>query len=232
MKTTPFIDKLNTDDPYDKTIILTFPGQAVCIYSLIEARILYASGWKEVLGYEDTEINIRLILQAANKGFSQSLNELNKRAWLFLCSKKERLEEYAIAYKLQCTHKDGSIVSVFSSIAVFKTDDGKIEQIIGLAQKIPFIKRRKLTPFICYGPKKEEFEKSLSKEVFYDFSITKKEKQALKLASNGYAFKEIAHELGVTKSAVEKRIIPMYKRYRVKSLSHLISFAYENNLLP
>ena len=45
-------------------------------------------------------------------------------------------------------------------------------------------------------------------------------------------FKEIAERLNVSQSAIEKRIIPLYKRFNVKSLPHLISFAYDNNILP
>ena len=51
------------------------------------------------------------------------------------------------------------------------------------------------------------------------------------MASKGFAFKEIAEKLNVSASAIEKRIIPLYKRFNVKSLPHLISFAYDNHIL-
>ena len=52
------------------------------------------------------------------------------------------------------------------------------------------------------------------------------------MLAQGRSFKEIAHELNVTQSAIEKRIIPLYKRFDVKSLTHLVTFAYENHILP
>jgi len=50
--------------------------------------------------------------------------------------------------------------------------------------------------------------------------------------AQGYSFKEIAHHFNVSSSAIEKRILPLYKRFNVRSLSHLITFAYENHILP
>jgi DNA-binding NarL/FixJ family response regulator len=58
-----------------------------------------------------------------------------------------------------------------------------------------------------------------------------KEREALTFAANGLTFKEIADALCVTHSAIKKRIVPMYKRFDVKSLAHLVSFAHQNHLL-
>ena len=50
-------------------------------------------------------------------------------------------------------------------------------------------------------------------------------------SSKSYNYKQIAEKLNVSASAIEKRIIPLYKRFNVKSLPHLISFAYDNHIL-
>ncbi|MDE3214048.1 MAG: helix-turn-helix transcriptional regulator, partial [Bacteroidota bacterium] len=54
---------------------------------------------------------------------------------------------------------------------------------------------------------------------------------ALAMVAKGYSFKEIARHFKVSQSAIEKRIFPLYKRFNVKSLTHLISFAYDNHIL-
>ena len=86
--------------------------------------------------------------------------------------------------------------------------------------------------YAAYGPEKEKFEEELNKVLFSHLAISNKEKEALSLVAKGYSFKEIAHELKVSHSAIEKRIIPLYKRFDVKSLTHLVSFAYDNFILP
>ena len=83
----------------------------------------------------------------------------------------------------------------------------------------------------AFGPETSGFEETLNNQLFNELGISRKEKEALELASKGYAFKEIANKLNVSQSAIEKRIFPLYKRFNVKSLPHLISFAYDNHIL-
>jgi DNA-binding CsgD family transcriptional regulator len=91
----------------------------------------------------------------------------------------------------------------------------------------------KVMRYAAYGPEKYEFEENLNKKLFnYNHqAMSDKEKEALGLAADGYTFKEIADRLKISVSAVEKRIIPMYKRFEVKSLPHLVSFAKDNHIL-
>lgn len=217
---------------YFKKIIPKFPNQAVYIYSFKEQKMIYAEGWKEVLGYDDTEINMLLMVNSAVPKYAKSLNELNNKAWAFLNTKKDRLEEYSYTFEIQRFHKNGSVVPIFSRTGIYKSVNGEIDQVIGISQVVPSLKFGEVMQFATYGPDKEDFEKSLNKNLFHNFAISKKEKEALQLASKGFAFKEIATKLNVSHSAVEKRIIPMYKRFGVKSLPHLISFAYDNHILP
>jgi DNA-binding CsgD family transcriptional regulator len=71
----------------------------------------------------------------------------------------------------------------------------------------------------------------LNKVLFQYCAISTKEKEALELVSMGYSYKEIADQFNVT-NRQSKRILPLYKRFDVKSLAHLIRFAYENHILP
>lgn len=226
------IDIYSEQYKYFEKIVPKFPNQAVYIYSFSEQKMLYASGWNQVLGYDDTEINMLLLVNSAVPEYSQSLNELNNKAWYFLSTKSENLEEYSFTFEIQRFHKNGKAIPIFATVRVYKSVNGKIDQIIGVSQVVPSLKFGKVMQFATYGPEKEEFEESLNKEIFKHFAISRKEKEALQLASKGFAFKEIAEKLHVSHSAIEKRIIPMYKRFGVKSLTHLISFAYDNHILP
>ena len=86
--------------------------------------------------------------------------------------------------------------------------------------------------YAAYGPDKDEFEEELNKTLFYKYAISNKEKEALGLVAKGYSFKEIASLLNVSSSAIEKRILPLYKRFNVRGVAHLVSFAYDNFILP
>lgn len=208
-----------------------FLGQASYIYSFEKNRMLYACGWEELLGYKDDEITLLKIVSSTSKRHFNFSNELNDKALRFLKNTKEDLEKYSFTIEVEKTHKDGSIVPLFSRVGIYKSHQGNITEVIGISQKIHARKLGDVMQYAAFGPEKSKFEETLNSQLFNSLGISRKEKEALELASKGYAFKEIAHLLKVSQSAIEKRILPMYKRFNVKSLPHLISYAYDNNIL-
>ncbi len=116
-------------------------------------------------------------------------------------------------------------------MGVFGIELGRMTAIVGRSQVNRSIALGNVMRYEAYGPEKSEFEEELNKQLFNYYAISRKEKEALALAAKGFSFKEIAKHFNVTQSAIEKRIIPMYKRFNVKSLTHLISFAYDNHIL-
>ncbi len=212
--------------------ILRFPDEAVYIYSFKLNRMIYAAGWEEVLGYRDEEINMLTIVSITSPEYAPFSNELNDKALRFIQSKTERLEEYSFTIELKKIHKDGHPVPLISRVGVFKSEGGHVTEIIGRSQVNTSIKFGKVMQYAAYGPEKSKFEEELNKVLFRHHAISSKEKEALSLVSQGYSFKEIAGQFRVSQSAIEKRIFPLYKRFEVKSLTHLVSFAYDNHILP
>lgn len=215
-----------------KEIIPKFPEEAVYIYSFKQNRMIYADGWEEVLGYKDDEINMLTIVSITTPEYAHFSNELNDKALRFIMSKTEDLEKYSFTIELKKIHKNGTHIPLISRVGVFKAENGKVIEIIGRSQINRSINFGKVMHYAAYGPEKSEFEEELNKVLFQHYAISKKEKEALALVAKGYSFKQIASEFNVSQSAIEKRILPMYKRFDVKSLTHLVSFSYENHILP
>lgn len=215
-----------------KKSIPKFPEEAVYIYSFKENRMIYADGWEELLGYRDDEINLLTIVSITTPEYAEFSKELNDKALIFLHSITEDLEKYSFTLELKKIHKNGNHIPLISRVGVFKSENGKIVEIIGRSQINKSINFGKILRYAGYGPEKSQFEEELNKALFQHFAISRKEKEALDLISKGYTFKEIAYQLNVSSSAIEKRILPMYKRFDVKSLTHLVTFAFENHILP
>lgn len=229
-----------SDIPYDaddfvfeeyKNKVQSFIGQAVYIYSFEKNRMLYAAGWEDLLGYKSEEITLFKIVSITSKRHFNFSNELNDKALQFLLATKKDLEEYSFTIEVEKMHKNGSIIPLFSRVGVFKSKNGKILEIIGISEKIHSRKLGNIMQYAAFGPKLSGFEESLNKQLFNQLAISSKEIEVLKLAAKGYTFKEIGCELNVSQSAIEKRIYPLYKRFDVKSLPHLISFAHDNHIL-
>ena len=214
-----------------KKTMKTYKNQAVYIYSFKEGKMLYTSGYFDLLGYKDEDMNMLLFVSLTSKKYSEFSNELNDKALLFLSKTTENLEKYSFTIELEKTHKNGSNIPIFSRVSVFKASNGVVEQIIGVSEVIDSLRLGDIMQYAAYGPDKTYFEATLNKDLFNYFAISRKEKEALQLASEGFCFKEIADKLNVSNSAIEKRIIPMYKRFNVNSLTHLVGFAYRNNIL-
>jgi DNA-binding CsgD family transcriptional regulator len=123
-------------------------------------------------------------------------------------------------------------VPITARVGVLESYQGKMVSIIGRFQINHNIRFGKVMRYSAYGPEKAQFEEELNKTLFYNYAISGKEKEALSLVAKGMSFKEIAALFNVSPSAIEKRILPMYKRFNVKSLTHLVSFAYDNFILP
>lgn len=215
-----------------KQTIRRFPDEAIYIYSFKENRMMYADGWEPLLGYRDDEITMMTIVNITAPEYAPFSNELNDKALMFLHNKTKDLEKYSFTIELKKIHKDGTHVPLISKVGVFATEEGRVTAIIGHSQKNESIQLGNVMRYAAYGPEKSAFEEELNKQLFRHYAISEKEKEALSLVAEGFSFKEIAARFGVSQSAIEKRIIPMYKRFEVKSLTHLISFAYANHILP
>jgi DNA-binding CsgD family transcriptional regulator len=222
-----------SDDFYKeyKEKITQFVGQAVYIYSFEKNRMLFANGWEEMLGYKDEEITLLKIISSTSKRHSNFSNELNDKGLKYLKGIKEDLNKYSFTIEVEKIHENGEIIPIFSRVGVYKSKDGKILELIGISEKIHSRKLGNIMQYAAFGPETSRFEETLNEQLFNQLAISRKEKEALELAAEGYAFKEIAEKLNVSRSAIEKRMIPLYKRFNVKSLPHLISFAYDNYIL-
>ena len=216
---------------YFRKTIPRFPEEAVYIYSFKESRMIYADGWEEILGYKDEEITMLTIVSITTPEYAPFSNELNDKALRFINSVSADLEKYSFTIELKKIHKDGSHVPLISKVGVFSSEGGMVTAIIGRSQINRSINLGSIMRYAAYGPDKSEFEEELNKQLFNHYAISHKEKEALAMVAQGYSFKEIASHFHVSQSAIEKRIIPMYKRFNVKSLTHLISFAYDNHIL-
>jgi DNA-binding CsgD family transcriptional regulator len=215
-----------------KKVIKRFPEEAIYIYSMKENRMLFTAGWKETLGYDDDKINLQTIVSQTDPAHAPFTYDINDKAVRFLASPREDIEDYSFTFETRKIHKNGSLVPMEIKIGVYSGENGMIREAIGRFQVNRSLRFGKVIRYSAFGPEKSEFEDELNKSLFNYQTISGKEKEALVYLAKGYTFKEIADELNITSSAVEKRILPLYKRFEVKSLAHLISFAYENFILP
>ncbi|NVK64061.1 MAG: helix-turn-helix transcriptional regulator [Flavobacteriales bacterium] len=215
---------------YDKSL-LKYPEEGIYIYSFIENRMLYAHGWEDVVGIPSSELSMTGVVNFTASDFAPFVEEVNDKALQFLHERNERLTEYSFTIEIKVKHRAGHEVPVYARVSVHDTqEDGSLASIMGRFHVNRSLRFGKVMRFRTYGPEKEAFEEALDSDLFKSIVISQKELEALRMVEKGYAFKQIAAELGISHSAVEKRIYPMFERFEVVSLAQLVSFAHKNYL--
>jgi len=215
-----------------KSTLPYFPEEGLYIYSFKEGKMLYAQGWEEVVGLPSNAVSMVDVVNFTAPQFALFVEEVNDKALMFLHQHNEDLKEYSFTIELKLKHQDGHEVPVVARVSVYDTnEDGSLQSIMGSFRVNRSLRFGRVMRYASFGPKKSKFENALDPSLFKVLVISDKEREALVMAAKGLAFKQIADELQISRSAVEKRILPLYKRFEVRSLTHLVSFAYENYLL-
>ncbi len=207
-----------------------FPEEAIYIYSFKENRMIYANNWLDTLGYTDAEVNMLLLVSITVPEYAAFTNEMNDKALFFIMNKRKDLTKYSFSIELKKFHKNGNEIPLIARVGVYQEENGQVVSIIGRYQINRNLKMGKIMRYSAYGPDKNDFEEELNKIMFSQLAISDKEKEVLELMAQGFSTKEVAQKLFISISAVEKRIQPMYKRFNVRNLSHLIHFAHENGI--
>lgn len=212
--------------------INSYPDEAVYIFSLEERKLLYTDGFPAVLGFSNEEVTMRLILSLTVPQHASFVHDVQRKALQFIRAGHPDVEQYVFIIEMKKWHKLGFEVPLEIRMSVYESHQGVAKSIIGRVQLAPHLRFGQVVRYAVCGPDENLLEDALSETLFVKPAISAKEREALALVAKGAAFKEIAHRLGISHSAVEKRILPLYKRFQVRSLSHLVGYAYDNGILP
>jgi hypothetical protein len=132
-------DLQSSEAEHFRQIIPRFPEEAVYIYSFVTNRMVYASGWEEVLGYRDDEINLPTILYVTCEEYAPFSEEFNEKALLFILQKTEELEKYSFTMELKKMHKNGTPIPMISKVGVYSAHGGKIPRSSAPSVKLCFL---------------------------------------------------------------------------------------------
>lgn len=216
-----------------KNRLYKYPLEGVYIYSFEHGRMLYADGWENVVGIPDTEITMLSIVNMTSPEFAPFVHDINDKALQFLHKRNDRLTEYSFTIETKVRNRNNQDIPVVARVAVHDTyEDGTLRSIIGRFQVDYGIRFGKIMRYCAYGPEKEEFERNLNRNLFYPFRISDNELDILRMISKGHTYAEIGNEFNLSISQIERNIDQLLERFKEKNTTSLISFCYENMLLP
>jgi len=218
---------------YYKTRLYKYPLEGVYIYSFEHGKMLYADGWENVAGIPDTEITMLRIVNMTSPEYAPFVHEINDKALQFLHVRNKQLKEYSFTIETKIRNRNEIDIPVVARVAVHDTfDDGTLKSIIGRFQVDYGLRFGKIMRYAAYGPEKDEFERNLNRNLFYPYRISDVELEVIRLLAKGHTYREIGNEINESISHIERTIDSLLERFKVNNTTSLVSFCYENRLLP
>lgn len=208
--------------------------EAIFVYNLRNKHMVYDDGWLNLLGLRKGEVNMLYLLDCIDHHFKDFVIAVTDNSLFYLSENRPNILDYSFTIEFKLIHQlSGEALPIRATIYSFEADDeGYLTAILGRFELDRTISFNKTTKYTVYSPDKLRYIKGIDNKLFESHHITYKELEVLKLISKGLAIKQVADELDVSNSAIEKRIYTLYKRFDVKSHAHLVSFCYKNLILP
>ena len=223
-----------TYDPVDNPSyrnIEVFADEAIYIYSLMDRKILYAKGFGSLLGYDNQEISMRLLVSITTPDFTDFIRKMNNESLAFILQQREHLNEYCCTIESKKYNKQGKEVSLIESVRVYRTQGNRVTEVLGRYKLNPRVPNPRCKYFHASGPGIEELVEKMRAFEANEKTITLREQEVLRLISQGILVKEVAYQLSISKSTLEKILQNMCKKFEVKCSKELIAFGLKNQLV-
>jgi DNA-binding CsgD family transcriptional regulator len=208
-----------------------FSDEAIFVYSLVEMKIMHAAGWQELLGYENDEISMQMLIGITTPDYADFIREMNNQSLAFILEKRERLDEYSCTIESKKYNKVGDEVSLLESVRVYRSAKGRVTELLGRYKLNPRITNPNDKYFHASGPGIEVLVDKMKKFGDEGRLITRREHEILKLLAGGMILKDIANHMGVSKSNIEKKIYGLFKKFNVRNQRELIIYSLKKNLI-
>ena len=214
-----------------KSTMTSYPMEALFVYDFAANELLFEAGWKELLQLTERPTMYTLFDRIQRK-FQLQVMEILDCLLKQMLSDREEVSKYGCTIEFKLRSESGLLIPVVFRIGVYEVgESGEALSCIIRCQRDDTLRIGGLARYTIYAPG-EVCAQQLHEKFNANTQLSPDELQILRLIARGLAFKEVAHEMSISKSTVEKRVQRMYKRFNVKSTAHLIGHAYDQFILP
>jgi DNA-binding CsgD family transcriptional regulator len=201
------------------------------VYDFTSNKLLFEAGWKELLQLSATP-TIHAIFDRIQSKFQLQVMEILDCLLEQMLSNREEVIKYGCTIEFKLKSENGPLIPVVFRIGVYEVGDmGEALSCIIRCQRDDALRIGGIARYTIYAPS-EGCSRHLNQKFSVVSQLGQDELQILRLIARGMAFKEVAHQMSISKSSVEKRVQRMYKRFNVKSAAHLVGHAYDHFILP
>jgi DNA-binding NarL/FixJ family response regulator len=185
----------------------------------------------ELLGYENEEISMHMLVEITTPDHKEFIQEMNNQALAFILSKSANLYEYSCTTECIKFNKQGEEVALLESVKVHRSLKGKVVEVIGTYKRNPRMPHPRNKYFQASGPGIESLVEKMRLIAGRKDIITEREHDIMRIFTNGKTVTEVAKEIFVSKSTVEKNLSQLYRKFNVRNLTELIAYSHKNGLI-
>ena len=207
------------------------PNQAIRVYNFASQTMNYINGFN-ILGYSDSEITMRKIMDIPIEEQREAVGELSGKA--LALAQESCLEplETMIVLNYAGQMKNGKVIHLMVQSTVWETSEkGHFISAITTFTKLSHFKIPKIVLWDYQGKASEDFINILDQSIISPNRILNRELEVLTQISEGYTNKEIANSFNLSTRTIESHVNNMRDRFNCTNKTQLVSFAKDMNLL-
>lgn len=195
-----------------------------CIYlvDFTKNKIIYHRGIQNVLGYSDSDISLKLILNSLHPDDSESVSRIGKAALLYCMDNPDNAQSSELLMSYRRRKKDGTYIKVLSKSCIYFVNDKG--DLTGGLTKISDVNFMDSSDAVKWSFEIDHLDKEVFKEHVYssykDF-FTTRERQIIVEMAKDLNNREISEKLNISRHTVathRKHIFKKSNRHNVKDL--------------
>ncbi len=206
--------------------------ESIMIIDIMQQKILFAKGFKDLLGYDDDEITLDLIVSSWHPDDKNIVDRVGLATITYTFEHLKDSPSHFLEITFRRKKSDGSYIKLLSRSSAFKMDEsGNIESLFIQYTDISFMD----TPnIVCWNFEidnldTESFRTNIYK-AYTDF-FTEREKDIIKEIEKGFTNGSISENLNISKYTVETHRKNIFKKSKQHNTKDLLNFCKRKGII-
>ncbi|MEO7081694.1 MAG: LuxR C-terminal-related transcriptional regulator [Flavobacteriales bacterium] len=206
-----------------------FPGHFLYVFNYSTGQVVYARGFKEVLGYEDSSVDIVNLYAIMHPEDAPIVARLSQSAIKVMVTMRDpdHLQDLCLTVDHRMRKADGSYIKVLQQSAVFEMDiaSGRVHSTFSLCKDISGIKSSTSIGWQVHGFEFLDLQLPEGATARTEYRPSRRELDVLRKVSEGKASRTIAIELCISPLTVDTHRRNLLQRTGLKNSAELMRHA-------
>lgn len=206
-------------------------NEAIMVIDIINQKIDYKRGFKNLLGFDDDEITIKFITDNRHPEDVSMVDRIGLATIGYIMSHPKDSISYSLIISYRRQLKDQSFIKIMSEAKGYESENGSIKSLFIKYTDISFMDKTDLIywKFEADELNQEKFRNYIYK-AYMDF-FTNRELEIIKQLEKNIESKEIASNLFISTHTVSAHRKNIFKKSKMHNVQDLIAFCKRKGII-